>query len=309
MYNVAINKQQISKIFGISDVTISKTYRKIDRHHKIIMDNRVVELILEKKNNIVKKPIIFNESNLVISKSSKMSSSENDSDYEYESESESDEYDTNSDYTMTDDFTESENSELIKLNKPDNQKLYNILTDTKPKKNDIKFKDTYFEDSDNEDPISMNELLKVYDDSKKYCENIKPNIEETDSINKTETTYKTDSTYKTETTYKTDSTDKIDTFDTTDKIETIYKTDSICKTETTDTDTTDKNNKQEIKKLVKSIKKNKVDKLEKIVKPKKEKTTVFDKIVLPHIPVKSYDSDNDDNLIRKKMNNQRKQKN
>lgn len=67
MYHVDINKKQISDIFSISDVTISKTYRKIFPYHKIIMNNKVTELILEKKNNMEKETFILSEDNLVSS--------------------------------------------------------------------------------------------------------------------------------------------------------------------------------------------------------------------------------------------------
>ena len=52
MYHIDISKKNISEIFGISDVTISKTYRKIFPYHKIIMNNKVTDLILEKRNKI-----------------------------------------------------------------------------------------------------------------------------------------------------------------------------------------------------------------------------------------------------------------
>jgi len=67
MYHVDINKKQISDIFGISDVTISKTYRKIFPYHKIIMNNKVTDLILEKKNNMEKEIFILSEENLISS--------------------------------------------------------------------------------------------------------------------------------------------------------------------------------------------------------------------------------------------------
>ena len=50
-YNIQLSKKQISDIFGISDVTISKTFRKIWPLHKIILNNKITDLILEKKNN------------------------------------------------------------------------------------------------------------------------------------------------------------------------------------------------------------------------------------------------------------------
>ena len=82
MYHVDINKKQISDIFGISDVTISKTYRKIFPYHKIIMNNKVTELILEKKNNMEKETFILSEDNLVSSEKSttELSEDKNDSD-------------------------------------------------------------------------------------------------------------------------------------------------------------------------------------------------------------------------------------
>ena len=53
MYNININKKHISEIFDISDVTISKTYRKIYPFHKIIINNKVTEMVLQKKNALV----------------------------------------------------------------------------------------------------------------------------------------------------------------------------------------------------------------------------------------------------------------
>jgi transcription initiation factor TFIIB len=84
MYHVDINKKQISDIFGISDVTISKTYRKIYPYHKIIMNNKVTELILDKKNNLEKETFILSEDNLVSSEKS----TEMDTEESYESDSE-----------------------------------------------------------------------------------------------------------------------------------------------------------------------------------------------------------------------------
>ena len=52
-YNVNISKKQISVIFDISDVTISKTYRKIHPYYKIILNNKVTDLILQKKNAMI----------------------------------------------------------------------------------------------------------------------------------------------------------------------------------------------------------------------------------------------------------------
>lgn len=53
-YNLQLSKKSISDIFGISEVTISKTFRKIWHYHQIVLSNRITDLILEKKNNMVK---------------------------------------------------------------------------------------------------------------------------------------------------------------------------------------------------------------------------------------------------------------
>jgi len=78
MYHVDINKKQISDIFGISDVTISKTYRKIFPYHKIIMNNKMTDLIIERKNNIKKQPIIMTEETLISSERSVTELSDDD---------------------------------------------------------------------------------------------------------------------------------------------------------------------------------------------------------------------------------------
>ena len=82
MYHVDISKKQISDIFGISDVTISKTYRKIFPYHKIIMNNKVTDLILEKKNNMEKETFILSEDNLISSEKSTTDLSEDKSQYD-----------------------------------------------------------------------------------------------------------------------------------------------------------------------------------------------------------------------------------
>lgn len=65
--NLNITKKQISQIFGISDVTISKTYRRIYPYHKIITSNEITNLILDKKQNIPKVKETINKNNLVLS--------------------------------------------------------------------------------------------------------------------------------------------------------------------------------------------------------------------------------------------------
>jgi len=62
-YNIPLSKKQISDIFSISDVTISKTFRKIWPYHKIVLNNRITDLILKKKNNMKYKTIENSENN------------------------------------------------------------------------------------------------------------------------------------------------------------------------------------------------------------------------------------------------------
>jgi transcription initiation factor TFIIB len=66
MYHLDITKKQISDVFKISDVTISKTYRRIHPFHNIVMNNNITELVLQKRNSIPKKKIEITEDNLVI---------------------------------------------------------------------------------------------------------------------------------------------------------------------------------------------------------------------------------------------------
>jgi len=110
-YNIQLSKKQISDIFGISDVTISKTFRKIWPYHKIVLNNKITELILEKKNVTSKNSSDINKNNLIINNDSESDekpkkklvkgkkkdliinedSDENNTENEYESDS--DEYD------------------------------------------------------------------------------------------------------------------------------------------------------------------------------------------------------------------------
>ena len=100
-YSLNITKKQISEIFDISDVTISKTYRKIYPYYKIILNNKVTELVIQKKmeNSMVnpdKNEI--SEANLVLREQLKKElledieeSSENSDDSDDDSEDESNE--------------------------------------------------------------------------------------------------------------------------------------------------------------------------------------------------------------------------
>lgn len=68
-YNLTITKKQISDIFSISDVTISKTFRKIWPYHKIILNNKITDLIIERKNSMTKTNVNINKHNLIITNS------------------------------------------------------------------------------------------------------------------------------------------------------------------------------------------------------------------------------------------------
>jgi transcription initiation factor TFIIB len=102
-YNIQVSKKQISDIFGISDVTISKTFRKIWPYHKIVLSNRITDLILEKKNSSQSPENgDINKNNLIINQESESeeerrellinddleSDDSNDYDSEYSSENE-----------------------------------------------------------------------------------------------------------------------------------------------------------------------------------------------------------------------------
>ena len=61
-----INKKNISNIFGISDVTISKTYRRIYPYHKIIMDNDITKYISNKVANYDRDDAPLNLENIIV---------------------------------------------------------------------------------------------------------------------------------------------------------------------------------------------------------------------------------------------------
>lgn len=66
IHNLDINKKKISEIFKISDVTISKTYRRIYHYHQIITNNMLTNLIHEKQKKAPKKKVDVNKDNLVL---------------------------------------------------------------------------------------------------------------------------------------------------------------------------------------------------------------------------------------------------
>jgi len=116
-YNIQLSKKQISEIFGISDVTISKTFRKIWPYHKIVLSNRITELILEKKNNLFKQNNNINKDNLIIN-SNKSKSKNKDlliNDESDESECDTDYTDINNTETQSSTKSEVENDNDIEI--------------------------------------------------------------------------------------------------------------------------------------------------------------------------------------------------
>lgn len=62
----SISKKKISEVFQISDVTISKTYRRIINYHQIITNNELTDLIFEKQKKAPKKKLDISKDNLVL---------------------------------------------------------------------------------------------------------------------------------------------------------------------------------------------------------------------------------------------------
>jgi transcription initiation factor TFIIB len=90
-YNLNITKKQISDIFGISDVTIAKTYRKIMNYERILTNNEMVNLIIEQTQKQQLTNSTISEEELVITdRSSDKSNINTNSDYDTISDSDSD---------------------------------------------------------------------------------------------------------------------------------------------------------------------------------------------------------------------------
>ena len=71
MYQLTdITKKKISAVFQISDVTISKTYRRIYNYHQIITNNKLVDLICikSKKYSGLNYNVNINKTNLIVNK-------------------------------------------------------------------------------------------------------------------------------------------------------------------------------------------------------------------------------------------------
>lgn len=121
-YNIQISKKDISNIFGISDVTISKTFRKIWPYHKIVLSNKITELILEKKNNN-KSSNDINKNNLIMMQDTSPKEYKNN---ELLFNNESDELSNNNnddDYT-SDEISESETTTTDTLSEKEYTKNY-----------------------------------------------------------------------------------------------------------------------------------------------------------------------------------------
>jgi transcription initiation factor TFIIB len=111
-YNIQLTKKQISEIFGISDVTISKTFRKIWPYHKIVLSNKITDLILEKKNASNKPNSDINKTNLVTNVETN-----NLSEKECLIDENSDEYTDDNSSEYTDEYTDDNTDETDKTDK------------------------------------------------------------------------------------------------------------------------------------------------------------------------------------------------
>ena len=89
MYHLDITKKQISDVFKISDVTISKTYRRIHPYHNIVMNNNITDLVLQKRSTIPKKKTEVTKENLVVTKTEVKAKTSKSKKEKYLSESES----------------------------------------------------------------------------------------------------------------------------------------------------------------------------------------------------------------------------
>merc|ERR1712146_358563 len=87
IYNLNITKKQISEVFKISDVTISKPYRRIYPFHNIIMYNMITDLVLEKRNTMPKKKSDIAAENLILKKKDNIKKKEKSKEYLSESDS------------------------------------------------------------------------------------------------------------------------------------------------------------------------------------------------------------------------------
>lgn len=82
--DIEINKKQISDIFDISDVTISKTYRKIEPYINIINNTEITNKIFETMNNSTSN----NKLNIVKNNSDKQNDDENSKNISEDNENE-----------------------------------------------------------------------------------------------------------------------------------------------------------------------------------------------------------------------------
>jgi transcription initiation factor TFIIB len=78
MHKLDLNKKKISDIFNISDVTISKTFRRINNYQQIITNNELTNLICNKRNNFTKDKHNITKDNLVVTEKELLSETESD---------------------------------------------------------------------------------------------------------------------------------------------------------------------------------------------------------------------------------------
>jgi transcription initiation factor TFIIB len=120
VYRLDISKKQISEVFKISDVTISKTYRRIYPFHNIVMMNNITNLVTEKRNQIPKKKLDITNENLVVPKiiinhtegNSNMLLTDDDNDSCESLSNKKNNYDSDSDAFSLDDYSEENKNQI-----------------------------------------------------------------------------------------------------------------------------------------------------------------------------------------------------
>lgn len=120
VYRLDISKKQISEVFKISDVTISKTYRRIYPFHNIVMMNNITNLVTEKRNQIPKKKLDITNENLVVPKiiinhtegNSNMLLTDDDNDSCESLSNKKNNYDSDSDSFSLDDYSEENKNQI-----------------------------------------------------------------------------------------------------------------------------------------------------------------------------------------------------
>ena len=122
VYRLDITKKQISDVFKISDVTISKTYRRIYPFHNIVMNNNITNLVTEKRNQLPKKKLDVTKDNLVVPKDNQLLENKSNNQNILLTEDDDNESDKNSsDENKYDSDSDEESLSTEELSEEDNQ--------------------------------------------------------------------------------------------------------------------------------------------------------------------------------------------